>query len=548
MALPTAQPSIHSTTTTARPAQSLARRLLFPNHSGDLPPLLTAPNVPPELQAELYDFIALALRAYVSPWWTKLTRYDKEFLPQIARTLTAVIRALESRVLALDLSALVFHHTPTILTQHYHDYRNAASKLSSSYATGGAASLPQLFHHLQPHIALSADGKIDLEYYRQIVDHILKACLPPEDYAPDVERVIVREVIVKVLVDDVIPKVTQPWFIQKAILDVLASDEEERLFKAPEPPSQPTSTMFSFHTFIVVVLSALQSFSSTCLALIHAYKQAINTIKLVNQSPPHTPRSTSPPPQPPTNDNETEPTQSKPPSTPPTPSTASSLSYYSRSAFPQTPTVLTQHDSLNYASSPLRLFSEIFLTSERLAATSLINLLGMISASMTSFLDKLLPHLLYTTLSPGFILNLVRLSKRTMFPNGYPGPPLIEPTAEEQMALREKLVGWRGSGALSHLAPLLLGADPRNTLGAAIDPLTCQPCNIHLVVILLDRILVGLFPELVGSTGTGTTLATGTTVLNSEHTADSGHDGNAAPRAISVGGTTVGAAGGAGIT
>jgi hypothetical protein len=226
---------------TTRPHQSLARRLLFPNHQGDLPPLLASPNVPPELQAEIYDEVALALRAYINPWWTKITRYDKEFLPQTARIITSAVRALEARLLAVDLSALFFQDVPAILTQHYRDYRNAASKLSSSYATGGAASLPQLFHHLQPHIALSADGKIDLEYYRQIVDHMLKACLPPEDYAPEAERVIVREVIVKVLVDDVIPKVTRPWFIQQSILDLLGESDNTRLFKVTHLPFFPLS-------------------------------------------------------------------------------------------------------------------------------------------------------------------------------------------------------------------------------------------------------------------------------------------------------------------
>lgn len=230
----TGQASILSNNT-PRPHQSLARRILFPNHSGELPPLLATSNTPPELHAELYDFIALALRAYINPWWTKITRYDKEFLPQITRILIIVIRALESRLLALDLPPLLFHDVPIILTQHYRDYRNAASKLSSSYATGGAASLPHLFHHLQPHIALSPDAAIDLQYYRQIVDHILRACLPPEDYEPEAERFIVREVILKVLVEDVIPKITQPWFIQKSILDLLGSDED-RLFKVILPP------------------------------------------------------------------------------------------------------------------------------------------------------------------------------------------------------------------------------------------------------------------------------------------------------------------------
>lgn len=231
MGLGPAQRSAASANSPSRAQQSLARRILFPNTTADLPPLLAAQNVPPELQAELYDVLALALRAYVNPWWTKITRYDKELLPQITHIVTTVIRALEARTLALDLPPLLFHDAPIILTQHFRDYRNAASKLSTSYATGGATSLPHLFHQLQPHIALSSDASIDLQYYRQILDHILKACLPPEDYEPEAERYVVREVILKVLVQDIIPHITQPWFIQKSILDILGSDDHDNLFQ-----------------------------------------------------------------------------------------------------------------------------------------------------------------------------------------------------------------------------------------------------------------------------------------------------------------------------
>lgn len=61
--------------TSFRPASGtrtseLHRRLLFPGlpASSPIPPLL--PDASPELNAELYDFIALALRAYVHPWWS----------------------------------------------------------------------------------------------------------------------------------------------------------------------------------------------------------------------------------------------------------------------------------------------------------------------------------------------------------------------------------------------------------------------------------------------------------------------------------------------
>ena len=203
---------------------SLASRLLF--HSQPAPRLFEDSKLPPELEAEIFDFIALALRAFVSPWWSKITRYDKDFLPHITAILVQVIRALVLRLQSVDLPELVLRDVPVIVTQHYRDYRNAASKTHTAYATGGSATLPSLFAQLQPHMAISAEGRLDREYYRQIVDHILKTCLPPEDYEPEAERIIIREVIVKVLIDDVIPKIIQPWFVNKVILDLIGSPPE----------------------------------------------------------------------------------------------------------------------------------------------------------------------------------------------------------------------------------------------------------------------------------------------------------------------------------
>src|SRR6202021_523732 len=151
LASSTLAPSI-SSAKASQPHVSLSRRLLFPQlpPTSELPPLLLSPTVTPELTTELYDVIALSLRAFVNPWWSKITRYDREFIPDITRIVTLVLRALEVQVLALDLPPLVFRDIPTLITQHYRDYRNAESKLCSSYASGGAASLPQLFHQFQP--------------------------------------------------------------------------------------------------------------------------------------------------------------------------------------------------------------------------------------------------------------------------------------------------------------------------------------------------------------------------------------------------------------
>jgi PXA domain len=210
------------------PRQPIANRLLFPSlpHDAVTPPLLLSPAASTELNAELYDFIAIALRAYVVPWWSKISRYDKEFLPQFTRVLTTVVRVLEARVLAADLPFLLLHRVPILVSQHYSDYRSATAKLSTSYASGGAASLPQLFHQLQLHMAVSSDGRIDSEYLRQVVDLILNVCLPDEDYQPDAERFIIREIIIKLILNDIVPKITQPWFIEQTILQLLQNTHQ----------------------------------------------------------------------------------------------------------------------------------------------------------------------------------------------------------------------------------------------------------------------------------------------------------------------------------
>ena len=209
---------------------SLARRLLFPQLSPetDLPPLLVSSSASPELNHELYNFIAIALRAYVHPWWTKITRYDKEFLPGITRVLTHVIQVFEARLVRTDLSPLVFRDLPILLANHYTDYRNAKSKVHTSYASGASATLPQLFHQIQPHMAVAADGTIDEVYVRQALGEALKTCLPPSDFEPETERYIVREILVKVVLDGVVPKLTQPWFIQQSILNLLGPVKEDR--------------------------------------------------------------------------------------------------------------------------------------------------------------------------------------------------------------------------------------------------------------------------------------------------------------------------------
>ncbi|KIL70617.1 hypothetical protein M378DRAFT_183242 [Amanita muscaria Koide BX008] len=454
MSTPRPPPSVASTSRTKPLQQPLAKRLLFPSLPPDAPypPLFSSDAVSSELDPVLYDLIALALRAFVSPWWSKISRYDKEFIPQINRILIHVIQVLELRLCQLDLPRLLFDDIPVILTQHYRDYRGAASKLSTSYASGGSYTLPHLFHQLQPHMAISQHGTLNQEYYRHIVDHILRVALPPEDYASEAERYIIREVVLKLVLVDILPKITQPWFIQLAILNALGSEQSQAGNYIPSgaTSSSSTSTTNSSQSLLILLLSTVQKLSGASLAIVHAYKQAVSTIKSVNQLPepgtyplfsrPQSPRQTD----------------SRDSSTPSSSSDPMSPSRRESQHFGEAPSHSMSSPLPAMALPLLILLSEILNTAERLAAKIITTALYLFIALCTPFLNRLMPHLLMTSLSSTFMLNLTRAAKRTLFPNGYPGPPMEEPTLDEQAVIRAKLIAMRPSGALGIQTPPLL--------------------------------------------------------------------------------------------
>ncbi|KAF8139931.1 PXA domain-containing protein [Boletus edulis] len=461
---------------------SLARRLLFPHlpPGSDLPPLFLSEACPRELHDEAYDLTALTLRAFVNIWWTKLTRYDKEFLPQITSILIHVIRSLEHRLLDADLALLVFSDIPALITQHYRDYRQAVSKASTSYATGGALSLPQVFHQLQPHMAISADGSLDEEYFRQAIDHILRGCLPAEDYAPEAERFIVREIILKVVAKDVIPRITQPWFLQKMVLDMLGPSPDVLPESSASSASGHGYSRLSKSNIIVLLLSAIQKLSGTCIMLIHAYKQIIYIIPVVNQTSCLQTRASTRI----LNGGDEPVSGTSSPS--PAPST---ISTHAESKHDVVPPDLTR--------GPLGMISEVLRVQDRLAATALVQLVSLFCCSFQTFMNKLLCYLLYSyVLSASTILSVVRLSKRTLFPNGYPGPPPVDPTAEEQLVIRDELVK-RIAERVPALARLVLLGDPAvSAVEGAVVPLSDEACNRHLAVFLLDALLLSVFPEM----------------------------------------------------
>ncbi|KZW02086.1 hypothetical protein EXIGLDRAFT_637874, partial [Exidia glandulosa HHB12029] len=416
----------------------LARRLLFPN-AATTPRLLS--DAPQELNDELYDFLALALRAFVLPWWSKLTKYDKEFLPEIARVVTHAVRALEPRARRADVSGLVLRDVPALLAQHYADFHAARLRLGTSYAAG-EGTLAEAFHSLQPHIALTPEGAIRDEYLRQAVERVLQLLLPPQDWNAQAEREIVREIFVKVLIGDVFPRIVQPWFIQKMVLEVLGPPRTALL---PRPrPSSPVSS----HALLVLFLSAVQGISTACLAAIAVFQRAYHGVAAIHAA-------------------------SKP---------------------------VTDPARQGISRPIVDLVGEVLTMRARFASAMVLAFLQMCMIVLSPWVDRYAPHVIEEQLcNPNLLLKIVQQGKKLLFPNGWPGPPPVDPTPEEQVVIRESLE-IRLAGLLPDaVAPVLIGPDMparRLTIKSAIDPLTSVACNNHLLILVLDALLLMLFPEM----------------------------------------------------
>ncbi len=75
-----------------------------------------------------------------------------------------------------------------------------------------------------------------------------------------------------------------------------------------------------------------------------------------------------------------------------------------------------------------------------LTPRALTHILSLIVTLLSPFLSRLLPYLLYTNLlSPSSLAHIVRTARRALFPNGWPAPPPIDPSPEEQIEMRQEL-------------------------------------------------------------------------------------------------------------
>jgi len=117
-----------------------------------------------------------------------------------------------------------------------------------------------------------------------------------------------------------------------------------------------------------------------------------------------------------------------------------------------------------------------------------------------TFVNRLYPYFLYSRiLTSQQCINVLKASKNTLFPNGYPAPPPIDPSPEEQAVMLEQLICRLHARVPPLIALVLFGPNKSaqvETIEAALQPLSSAECNSHLVLFILDNVILTAFPEL----------------------------------------------------
>lgn len=171
----------------------------------------------------LYHLIALALRAYVLSWYTRISPRDRALLPSINSTvITPLLRPILTSIYhdSSSILNLILLDLPTILHLHITNYRQARHQESLDLGSLGDA-----YHARVPLLSVAKKDEtwqLDPLYLTSLADGILKNGLSVDEYGSSVERLMVRELIGRVILGGVGKKLCEAWFWYGLLLRLLS--------------------------------------------------------------------------------------------------------------------------------------------------------------------------------------------------------------------------------------------------------------------------------------------------------------------------------------
>ncbi|KAL7417779.1 PXA domain-containing protein [Mrakia frigida] len=455
----------------------LVRKLLFPHldQRAPIPGIWKSTDKDVvELNDEVYLFIALALRAFVQPWYTKITPRDKTFLPRINSILIHLLQTLTPRVLPPSsrpsqpspLLPLLLLHLPILLVHHVKSYH-----LATCLPLPRPVSTVATFEAVQPHVGVLPRGGIDPLYLAQVVEGLMRLALEEEDWESELERAVVREVVSRLVLGGVLSKVGEGsfwWGVGLSLCGIRKEregdgealiEEKERRPSSPLPPrslspliDQPRYHRLSPTPFLLSLLNFLQ----TLLTLSILFLSHLSKLRqLVLSSPP--------------------------------------------APYP------------NVLEPWIDLFGELFQIEggERGLGGKIVWwwVRGAARVVGRAGGDRLIPHLVTSALTPKTTTYILRKIRIIMFPKGFPVPSPPDPSLEEALEMRATLEDLLLMKFPSPLKPLLLGSSSSQsqTVSGMLDPFADAQINAHLLINILDAVVGTILPELLvgGEVGGG---------------------------------------------
>ncbi|KAK6098084.1 hypothetical protein BDV3_004531 [Batrachochytrium dendrobatidis] len=175
------------------------------------------------VDSEIQKLITLLLRDYVASWFSIISDND-EFITELIRTISHVIRECERRLNRVDFVALACRDLPEILQRHISDYRLCCEKMGTSYA--GGRSLEELFHGCQPHIALN-DTASESEYLRGVAEILLDTLLPETEHRSESVRYLLREILTNNVLAMLLNILSEPDYLNLLFLNLFETDNLE---------------------------------------------------------------------------------------------------------------------------------------------------------------------------------------------------------------------------------------------------------------------------------------------------------------------------------
>jgi hypothetical protein len=223
----------------------LHRRLLFPYHGLDsaLPKLVKgdgedidrinersasmALRTCDKLIYRIHHLIALALRAYVLSWYTRISPRDRALLPSINNTIiTPLLQPILTSIYddSAPLLDLVLLDLPTIITLHIKTYREAVHNTALGYGPLGDAYHARL--PLASVVKVGERWELSPLYYTSLADGLLKNGLSVEEYGSTVERLMARELVGRMVLGGVGKRLSEDWFWYSLLLKLLGEAGE----------------------------------------------------------------------------------------------------------------------------------------------------------------------------------------------------------------------------------------------------------------------------------------------------------------------------------